>query len=355
MAFFLPESMTAEAEPLGQGNVNDTWLVRTTGGTAYVLQRLNPAVFPNPGLVQDNLCTVTRHLRNQLQQKQAHFTVLQVFTSPRGKCSWIAPDGAWWRLLSYIESSRPLNRITTAAQAWEVGRTLGFFHHLCSTLEPAKLHDPLPGFHDTPCYLDHYDRICPAALGNEDAGCSSFIAGRRQDAALLTDALEHGIWPLRTTHGDPKVANFLFTPDGSKVVSLIDLDTVRPGLLLHDIGDCLRSCCNPNGEEMENPDDIPFDKGLFAAVLEGYSRYGTSLLSFDEKKHIIAATRLISFELGLRFYTDYLIGNRYFKVSHAGQNLLRARVQFRLVQFIEEQYTALETLCSTALHGSASL
>ena len=349
ISFFLPELEITSLEPLGDGNVNDTWLVVSGLGDKYVLQRINPFVFPDPGLVQDNLCTVTRHLQAQLNQSDADFTVLKVLDNGDGAHSYIDHDGAWWRLLSYIDNTRALNTVSTADQARKIGRTLGLFHQLVSSLPPSSLGDPLPGFHDTPLYLKQYDELLPTAQ-NCAADCRDFIDERRKDVSLLEDAQNKRSVRQQVIHGDPKVANFLFSRDLSRVISLIDLDTVKPGLLLHDIGDCLRSCCNPLGEEVQLPGDVTFDQDLFAAMLDGYFDNGSNLLTVIDKRLIVTSVRLISFELGLRFYSDHLGGNRYFKVKSPEQNLFRARVQFALVRSIESKYTELMKICG-AVHN----
>lgn len=346
VSFFLPGVEINVLDLLGAGNVNDTWLVVTVPDDKYVLQRLNPNVFPDPGLVQDNLCTLTNHLQTQLQQTDKDFIILRVHRNPDGAGSYIAPDGTWWRLLSYIDDSQTLNTVSTAEQAWEIGHGLGLFHQLTSSLPSSSLSDTLPGFHITPLYLEQYDALLPTAQDCV-ADCRDFIDDRRQNVSLLEDARKQRSVSEQVIHGDPKVANFLFSKDGSRVISLIDLDTVKPGLLLHDIGDCLRSCCNRSGEEIKTPDDVVFDQGLFTAMLKGYFSRASDLLTVWDKSLIVDSVRLISFELGLRFYTDHLAGNRYFKLTGPGQNLFRARVQFALVRSIECQYTELKEICNT--------
>ena len=333
-------------ELLGDGNVNDTWLVVAAPGDKYVLQRLNPAVFPDPGLVQDNLYKVTRHLQTRLNHADTDFKVLRIICNPDGTSSYIDHDGVWWRLVSYIDNTKTLNTVSTAAQAREIGRALGLFHLLTSSLPPSSLADTLPGFHITPIYLEQYDALLSSTPDRAAADCRDFINERRQDVSLLEDARKRGTVRQQVIHGDPKVANFLFSRDGSRVVSLVDLDTVKPGLLLHDIGDCLRSCCNRSGEEVKASGDVMFDQDLFAAMLAGYFSHAADLLMPEDKRLIVDSVRLISFELGLRFYSDHLAGNRYFKVDRPEQNLFRARVQFTLVRSIECQYTELMKKCA---------
>jgi Ser/Thr protein kinase RdoA (MazF antagonist) len=345
LSFFLPGIAINQLEPLGEGNVNDTWLTVSGTGDKYVLQRLNPDVFASPSLVQDNLSTVTSFLRLQLEKINTDFTVFQVQRSPEGFAGYVAPDGTWWRLLTYIDNSRVLNTVSTPAQAREIGHALGLFHHLTSSLPSAFLNDPLPGFHVTPLYLEQYDTVRQTA-DNGVADCRDFIEERRADVSLLENARKQETIRVRIIHGDPKVANFLFSEDLSRVISLIDLDTVKPGLLLHDLGDCLRSCCNPAGEEIRTPGKVIFDQELFAAMLKGYFHLGADILTPAEKTLIVDSVRLISFELGLRFYTDYLAGNRYFKVHYPDHNLFRTRIQFALVRSIEAQYSELVKICA---------
>ncbi len=353
ISFFLSGQETTSLESLGDGNVNDTWLVVTADGNKYVLQRLNPFVFPDPGLVQDNLCIITRHLQHRLKQVNRDFTVAEIIRNPEGAQSYTDNHGAWWRLLSYIDNTVALSTISTTEQAREIGHTLGLFHQLASSLPLSSLADPLPGFHNTPLYLKQYDALLETAR-QRAADCRDFIDERRQDVFLLEIARSQGTIRQQVIHGDPKVANFLFSSDLHRVISLIDFDTVKPGLLLHDIGDCLRSCCNISGEDREDPDNVIFDQDFFAAALAGYFATGSDLLSETDRDLLVHSVRLISFELGLRFYSDYLAGNRYFKVESPEQNLFRARVQFALVRSIESKYSELMKICS-AVRDSTSL
>ena len=350
--YFVPEQDVVRIAPFGAGNVNDTFLLTLVSGEERVLQRLNPAVFPEPLLVMRNLRRVTDHLqrastRHGLADDRPFLPV--VLYSGKSGDAFLAEDGAAWRLLSRIGGGHARQAITTAKQARELGRVLGLFHRLLSTLDPATLADPLPGFHVTPGYLAHYDGVCarPAKETRAaDAFCRLFIEQRREDAALLETV--RGRLSTGVIHGDPKVANFLFDHGGERVISLIDLDTVKPGLLLHDLGDALRSCCNLAGETPAAPDHARFDQALFGAWLRGYLAEAQTLLNDEDQERLVAAVALIAFELGLRFYTDYLEGDRYFKVTGAGQNLQRALTQFQLVRSIEVQRDELTAMVTRA-------
>lgn len=337
---FLAGHDIAGLAPFGNGNVNDTFVVVPGSGEELILQRINPAVFPEPQRVQDNLALVARHLAEAVRNQpglRERFIPLTVYEGKDG-AGFHDPDGGVWRLVNRVPGQTH-DTVTSPSQAWEIGRCLGLFHRLLTGMDPARLTDTLPGFHDTAGYLAQYDRAAAnAGLDPESEFCRRFIEERRNLAFLLgkTPGLSRGV-----IHGDPKADNFVF--DRDRAVSLIDLDTVRHGLLLHDIGDGLRSCCNPAGESA-GPDEVRFDAGLFHAWIRGYLSEAELLLTAGDKAHIVQAVRVIAFELGLRFFTDHLEGDRYFKTRQPGHNLLRARVQFALVRSIEEQTKALQNV-----------
>ena len=342
-------------EPLGQGNVNLTYLVRSTTGFS-VLQQLNRRVFEQPELVLSNLEVLSAHVAGKLATLQQRRWVLPrlLRTQEDGNC-YRGPDGEVWRMLTYVEGARSVDVIESPRQARELGIGLGLFHQLVSDLPTAELADTLEGFHVTPRYLQDYHRaliqtrVQPSAQTDH---CIAFIREREAICDLLERARQRGELPVRPIHGDPKINNVMLDRNSGEAVALIDLDTVKPGLVHTDLGDCLRSGCNPLGEETQEIESVHFDLQLAQAILTGYFSQAGSLLSPQEVRLIPDAARLISFELGLRFFSDHLNGNTYFRVSHAEHNLQRALVQFQLTTSIESQMQELrqlvEDLASTA-------
>jgi Ser/Thr protein kinase RdoA (MazF antagonist) len=309
-----------------------------------VLQRINGAVFPAPARIMDNLAA--------LQAVAAAHPALGVRLPALAAADDDLPytrdgDGEYWRLMECIEPSRTLKRLDTALQAAEVGRVLGRFHRLGALLEPDALAVTLPGFHHTPGYLASLD----SALGETrlDADAAATVAGidaRRALVGVLDDALAHGLTRRRVIHGDPKVDNLLFDADGERALCLIDLDTVQPGLVHHDIGDCLRSCCNRGGEA--GASSVHFDLALCEALLRGYADAAGRLLNAAELDLLAPAIRLIPLELAIRFLTDHLQGDRYFRVRQRGENLTKARRQLALVADIERQAAAIDAAVRSA-------
>lgn len=322
--------------PLGNGLINETYLV-TTAAEPFVLQCINAQVFPEPEAVQENLLEIGRHIEGKAPADGA-LQIPRLIKSAAGSHVVRDPQGRLWRALSYIGDTISLEVLDDLHEASQTGFALGRFHRLLSDLDPLRLKDTLPGFHITPLYLAHYREV----LAKADASaihpdCARFVDRHQAIADDLEAAKRQGLLPVRITHGDPKLNNFLFSRDRRKVVGLIDLDTVKPGLLHYDIGDCLRSCCHV----LEND---TFDLDIGEAILTAYLAEAGHFFTGPEYDYLYPAIRLIPFELGLRFYTDSLEGNRYFKVSAPEQNLERARGQFRLCANIIRQERSISRL-----------
>jgi len=345
---FHPPGTVLQVSPLGSGNVNDTFLVETTLGPC-VLQRINTAVFAAPEQVMRNLLTLQAHIAGKEQPSaQSRWEHPQLLTPTGSNEPWHrCPEGQIWRCMSFISQARSVDAIEDERQAFELGRGLGRFHQLIHDLPTETLHDTLEGFHVTPRYLDQYRQALVRSQAEpcEDTDfCIAFIREREAFCSVLEQAKERGELQQRPIHGDPKINNVMLDTETGEAVALIDLDTVKPGLVQYDIGDCLRSCCNRAGEEASSPDQVSFDLGLAESILRGYLEAAGSMLTATDLRFIPDAARLISFELGLRFFTDHLNGDAYFKVKTPGQNLKRARVQFALTQSIEEQWEMLQAL-----------
>ena len=342
---FASSSHRLEIEPLGKGLINDTFLV-TEGTRRWVLQRINRQVFNDPGAVMANLRRLTDHAERARRGSPGEPMRLPAVIPTRSGADLHRDEsGECWRAISYIDNTRTLHAIGGSEQAREVGRTLGWFHALVSTLDPESLHDTLPGFHVTPAYLQAFDAVCadPQPTRSDADGLREaldFVDSRRSKADALEQARFCGDLKDHVIHGDPKLDNMLFDAGTGRGVSLIDLDTVKPGLLHHDLGDCLRSCCNIGGEGA-SPAEAIFDLGIFRSILQGYWTEAGPILTANDRDYLFPAIWLLPFELGLRFLTDHLAGDCYFKVRYPGQNLQRALVQFGLARSIETQAGAI--------------
>ena len=371
---FAHHGIVMSVNPLGSGNINSTFLVKvrpaaiglasSTTPAKFVLQRINAQVFRQPRLVIQNMVVLSEHLKAQGASLDRRWEIPTILPTQSGENYWRDSTGEYWRAISFIENAQTLETVQSLAHAEEVGSGLAMFHSLISTLDPNDLADTLEGFHITPNYLADYQRshskvkdlkfkdlkakdlqakdstnathLDPTTEIEQRQYCSNFIAQRQSWAHVLEDAKASGQLQLRPIHGDPKINNILIGQNG-QAVSLIDLDTLKPGLIHYDIGDCLRSGCNRLGEETEDWQNVVFDIDLAKAILRGYLSLASDFLTEPDYDYLYDSIRLLAFELGLRFFTDYLAGDIYFKVKHRRHNLTRALVQFKLAESIEQQ------------------
>lgn len=336
-----------EARPLGRGLINDTFLVATDSPLRphVVLQRINRRVFPEPRLLMENLRALLSH--NRAAGAGCGLVFPDLIPARVGGDIYHDAAGDAWRMLGYIERSRTLYTLERTGQAEALGAALGDFHALARSLSVDRMHVTRPGFHNTPLYYQRFElaavSTCPVP-GSDVEFCLQFARARAGTVHELERARSEGNLPVRIVHGDPKLDNFLFDESSDRVIGLIDLDTVQPGLVHYDVGDCLRSCANPAGECPDDPAQARFDLEIAGAILRTYLTTTRGFLTPAELRLLPAAIRLIPFELGLRFLTDYLQGDRYFKIQWPGQNLHKARTQFRLAADVERQETAIREL-----------
>ncbi|MCE5243214.1 MAG: phosphotransferase [Syntrophobacteraceae bacterium] len=352
-AQFVSDGRVTDIREYGNGNINSTFLVSLQGAEEkhFILQRLNTRVFRQPELVMSNMRICTEHLMERVLRGRSpldrRWEVPSVLPARGGADYWLDPSGSFWRAIRFIEAARAFDTIQDADHAGEVGRALGAFHNLIGDLPVESLADILPGFHVTPLYLKHYEKVLSTAdvpHNPEVRHALRFVGERRSAAGVLEEASVAGKLRLRPIHGDPKVNNVMIDTSTLQAVGIVDLDTVKPGLIHYDVGDCLRSGCNPLGEETPHWEDVRFEPELCRAILRGYLEAAGPSLSGSDCDYLYDAVRLIAFELGLRFFTDYLEGNVYFKAGYPEHNLARALVQFRLAESVESRESVIRQI-----------
>ena len=341
---FIPDpDQVLTIAPLGDGNINATYLVSFKNRPSLVVQRLNESVFPDPVGVARNVELVTSYLSKRRssgvgQCQFCRFPETIIFEDGR---SWFEDQsGGIWRILSYVDNGVSYPRVVRNDQPSEAGRMLGCFHALLDGFDSSVLVDPLPGFHHLRTYKNSYLEAINSHSRFENAEfhyCRKMIDDRLA-SRTLEERIEEDEMRRRVIHGDPKCDNFLFDRKSGRALALIDLDTVSRGQLVVDIGDCLRSFCNPAGEKAYSA--IFFDIHICDQLLNSYLR--TFDLSHMERSLIYHGVRLLTYELGLRFFTDHLNDDRYFKITRKGENLQRAHVQFKLLESIEKQRMEIE-------------
>jgi Ser/Thr protein kinase RdoA (MazF antagonist) len=343
--------------PYGEGNINLTYLVTTRRNVRYLLQRLNPEVFPDPDLLMANVAGVTAHLRTRLEaagRVDLDRRVVTLVPTHDGQMWWQAPDGALWRCMRFIERAHSAVVVASAAQAFEAGRAFGELHRLLVDFDPAQLGETIPAFHDPEGRLSVLDRVVNAdpvgraAAVEEEVG---FVLDHRRLAGEGRRLVGPDV-PVRVVHNDAKVDNVLFDDDSARAVCVTDLDTVMPGSILWDVGDLLRTATCPASEDEPDLDKVRLDLDLARAMFNGYRREAAGWITPQEVALLSLAGAVLVFEQALRFLTDYLAGDVYFRVFRPGQNLDRSRAQVRLLASILEQMQALEAVV-TEVWGEA--
>lgn len=338
----------AVLRPHGSGNVNDTYMAvyRTAfSEQRFILQRIRKAIFPEPEAIMRNMRVITDHCHRKIEATAETadriWQIPKIIATHEGTDFVTDANGDLWRGITHIASANSYEKVRNLEHALEAGIVLGHFQNMISDIPCEKLAYALPGFHVTPGYLAKMDAALATPLGMERLNASTeakrvlrFIEQHRKFCHVLEDAAMRGELKLRPTHGDPKVGNIMIDDDTAKGTSMIDLDTVQPGLVHYDLGDCMRSGCNPAGEDAEDLNDVVFDIDLFTAIYRGYMSQAGSFLTESDHRHLFDAIALIPLELAIRFFADYLSGDTYFKTRYPGHNLRRAIVQIRLAESI---------------------
>ncbi len=343
----------ASVEPMAGGHINASWRVITATGGSFLLQRLNPEVFPDGEAVMRNIANVTAHLSGMVRHLPAAARLaLHLVPRPDGAAAWQGPDRAWWRVFRFIDGARTCFRVPTMGEAHEVGRAFGRFQQQMRSYSGPPLTETLPGFHDTAArvaaleWTIERDTAGRAATVRDEI---AFARGRMKYTAVFPPLIANGALPVRVVHNDAKAANVLLDAGTGEALAVVDLDTVMPGTLLHDIGDLIRSLASPSDEDERDLTRILIQPDLLDAMARGFLAACGEGLAEAERRHFIFAGLLLTYEQGIRFLTDYLAGDRYYRVARPGQNLDRARAQFRLLERLESDRSALEAMVERVL------
>jgi aminoglycoside phosphotransferase (APT) family kinase protein len=332
------------AEPYGSGHINDTycvWFNQAGSPVRYILQRINHQVFQNPMALMENVQRVTSHLAAKVaDQPDCSRRALTLIPTRTGDAVHVEADGNHWRAYLFVEKARTYDAVESTDQAFQAARAFGRFQQLLSDLPEPRLHDTIPDFHHTPKRFAALERAIESdAVGRAKTARSeiAFALARRSITGILLEAN----LPERVTHNDTKFNNVMLDDASGEGVCVIDLDTVMPGLALYDFGDMVRTTTSPAREDEQDLSKVTLQLPMFEALVRGYLASAGQMLTAAEKRHLAFSGKLITFEIGIRFLSDYLSGDPYFKVHRDGHNLDRCRTQFKLVESIEQQEEAM--------------
>jgi hypothetical protein len=328
------------AEPYGSGHINDTYCVEygqagTT--TRYIFQRLNHNIFKNPVALMENVQRVTTHLAGRMAGvADATRRVLTLVPTHEDRAWHVDAEGNHWRVYFFIEKARTYDAVETPEQAFKAAQAFGQFQKLLADLPAPRLHDTIPDFHHTPKRFAALERAIAADSVGRAIGVKAEIAFALAHQSLTSRLLEANL-PERVTHNDTKFNNVMLDDATGEGICVIDLDTVMPGLALYDFGDMVRTATSPTKEDELDLTKVQMQFPMFQALARGYLAAARDFLTPAEKRLLAFSGKLITFEIGIRFLTDYLAGDVYFKVQRERHNLDRCRTQFKLVESIARQ------------------
>jgi hypothetical protein len=335
------------AEPYGSGHINDTYCVvfdQAGTTTRYLFQRINHKIFKNPVALMENIQRVTAHLAGKMSgEPDFSRRVLTLIPERNGQFYHRDDQGNYWRAYLFIEKAKTYDAVESASQAFEAAKAYGRFQKLLTDLPAPRLHDTIPDFHHTPKRFATLLKAVEKDAFNRAGFAKAEITFALQRAAIV-DVLINAKLPERVTHNDTKFNNVMLDDVTGEGVCVVDLDTLMPGLALYDFGDMVRTTTSPAKEDERDLSKVQMQFPMFEALVRGYLTSADDFLTKAEKQQLAFAGKLITFEIGIRFLTDYLSGDNYFKIHREGHNLDRCRTQFKLVESIEYQEEAMNEL-----------
>ena len=337
----------------GSGHINDTFCVHTQPGEGpcrrFILQRISAAAFHHPDQVMANIASVTAFLRRAIAEAGGDPSreTMTVLLTREGRSFYTDSEGGAWRVYPFIENTVCLQAAETPELFAASARTFGRFQRMLKDYPADTLYETIPRFHDTEDRLAKLKAAVEADVMGRVKDVQpelDFVRKREADCSVALQALREGRLPLRVTHNDTKLNNVLIDRDSGEGICVIDLDTVMPGLSINDFGDSIRFGANHSAEDERDLSKVNFDLSLYEVYTQGFLEGAGGALTPAELDYLPWGAKLMTLECGIRFLTDYLEGDHYFRIHREGQNLDRCRTQFKLVADMEEQWAAMKAV-----------
>jgi len=349
-AAFAVEGRWVSSCPIPSGHINDTYCseFETAGRRVkYVNQRINHLVFREPEKLMENIERVTRFAREQILAAggDPERETLTIVPARDGKSFHRTPEGTYWRMFRYIDGARTYDRVEDLRHVYSASKAFGNFQKMLAELPGERLHETIPNFHQTRKRYEAFAEALKHDPVNRAAGVRpevDFVVAREKDTGAVVDGLASGRIPERVTHNDTKLNNVMIDDRTGEGVCVIDLDTVMPGSVLYDFGDSVRLGAATAAEDERDLAKVGFDLGLFDRLAAGYLDAARGFLVPAETGLLAFSAKLLTLECGIRFLTDHLKGDVYFKIHREGHNLDRCRTQFKMVAEMEKQMAAMD-------------
>ena len=335
-----------KATPYGEGHINDTYTAyyRRPDGSEYriILQRINNEVFRDPVALMNNVAGVTDFLRKTIRARGGDELreTMTVIRTPDGQNYYLDDQGCYWRGYVFVENTVSYQSIENDKDFFNCGTSFGNFQRLLAEYPAKDLIETIPHFHDTEDRFRQFKEAVAADKAGRAASVQdeiNFVLAREKDTSAITSKLRDGTLPLRVTHNDTKLNNILIDKDSGEGICVIDLDTIMPGAACYDFGDSIRFGASTAAEDEKDLSKVEMSLHLFEVFASGYLSVAKEFLTPAEVDSLPIGAKLMTLECGIRFLTDYLNGDTYFKVHYDGQNLDRCRTQFTLVKDMEQK------------------
>ncbi len=348
------------AKSWGGGHINDTYLLLFNQAgieVKYILQKLNQTVFTNPEAVTNNISLVCNHLANKWRLtgvKDTSRRYLGLIPTLDGHAAFIDEDQEYWRVFLYIEKSIAFDVVQKPEQAFQAARAFARFQLGLEGLCVEEVSDTIPNFHHLGKRFDSFKKALEVDIQNRKTGVQpeiDFVLVRESLSRRIQSAIELGEIPMRIVHNDTKLSNVLLDADTGEGLCVIDLDTLMPGTLLYDFGDMVRTFSSPVSEDEADVTKVQLQMDIIEALCQGYLSEIKALLVPQERKMLLTGAFHMTFIMGIRFLTDYLQGDVYYKTKYPAHNLVRARNQFALLKSLEEQQLAIQQIIDRCLQA----
>ena len=347
-AQFRLEGVVKEVVSLGEGFINDTYIVKTDKGKPeYILQRKNKRVFSPVPAMMDNIQKVCLHIKAKVKAKGGDpmREAMTIIPANDGKLYYLDEMEEYWAVSLFIDDTVAYEAAETPGLAYAGGKGIGKFQSLVSDLKE-PLTDILPGFHNIRIRYQQWDKVLKMDTEGRKAKVATeigWIEERREEMLRFWRLVEEGVIPTRVSHNDTKINNILFDKNG-EVLCVIDLDTVLNSTVLNDFGDAVRYYTNTGLEDDRNPDNVSDNLEIYKAFAEGYLEEALSFLTEKEVEYLAFSARYITYEQVLRFLMDYIDGDNYYKIKYEDHNIVRTRAQYKLLLNMEEQYEKMKEI-----------
>lgn len=345
-ALFQFEGAYLDGAPYGSGHINDTFLIRCAaedgGVKRYILQRMNHHIFLHPDQLMENIVGVTSFLRNKILENggDSQRETMNLIPTQSG-APYCQDEDGYWRAYLFIEGASTYDKVESPKDFYETAVAFGRFQRLLADYPAETLHETIVDFHNTPKRLERLkEAVQKDTLGRakEVQEEIDFALAREADTHALLDLLREGKLPLRVTHNDTKLNNIMIDDMTKEAVCVIDLDTVMPGLSVNDFGDSIRFGASTGAEDEPDLSKVWLDLELFELYTKGFLKGCGGSLTEPELDMLPMGAKMMTLECGIRFLTDYLEGDTYFKISRPNHNLDRTRTQFKLVADMEQKW-----------------